>query len=1293
MKRNKKFLLIVIALVLCVSLVFSAVACNNNDNPGNETEESESELFTNGSFSSTSGSSYPLSPSNWTGAAGSTSSSDSYKTPTGSDNLIAGVISTDDKTYRSNRKTYGDAANPGAKGDDDNILMIYNKVSTVYKYTSASVTLEKSSYYKLSVWVKTIGIDKSVSDYNEGKSGAYIYVNGSAYAAFEAIDTEGEWKEYSVYIQSSDISSQTITVVLSLGTGSKMENSMTKGWAFFDSVTLENLSDVEEGSDKTAWTEEDFNKVEESDTVAKYTMKLADADFDYTTSTTSPYTPSKYTGVKGTGNGDDAPSSSDYVVKGILKTAETSNIVNSSTGSEITVNTHDGSAGRLMYMQNKKATAYGIRASVATRFAGGSLYYKLGIWVKTDIADTSKGLTIKLTDGTSDNTPYAVLENVNTAGAWTQVYLYVESNQFRNQDVYLEFWMGEGGADDTSTHVAGVAFIDDMSINTIEKSEYDNATQDATVLKTSFATDLTKLEKVNLGNFGEDNENNDITGRSKFGVVDTANWESGMFADIDNPLTPVDAENYKDVMVINNYLPSVYQVSNIYKDGDSVNTAGTYTVKPNTNYVFSMWIKTKDIDASTGVDISLVTYDSEKKYEDSKNAISTFTTLNTENLADYKSATNNDYTEIRFVVQGGSKEEVVGFNISLGSGTASNSSAHAKGYAFISTITVEEISASEYASTSTSTVVKTYSFVTSSGSAEVSSNGYFSQVDVKATQDLYDTDDKKVYDENGNLVGALGAPKNWTATNTDELKDGNVKGGVLSIANDEQKKNTGFDSINADNFYNGMPVQGFDKEKYPNVLAISGTSGYFGYKSNSISLSANSYYMVTVFAKMESGSIMTVTLETTTKAANETTVPIRETDAGIGTDWHQYTFLVSTSATSVSANLGLYIGNADVSVGGEMKTAYFTGATYTSISKDAYDKAVAAATTAGDIDKTVFVKEFNTDSFDSVKTSSDSISTPSNWTGAKIGDDASTDSDKLTAGVFNRKDGDWSWLNLDPDKEEDSVIVNAVYNNSVTNVGDNVLVIYNKQNNAYKYTSSSLSLKGDTYYRISVWVLTYGLGKDDSATISLKVNNLTYTFGKQTRTETNDIMRKVNTSTYTEEGKEAVGTWTQYNFYIKTEKDVAPTATLSVSLGYEKEENFLDGYLFVDNFTVDTITEEEFIERKHVEGEDPENVDESLIDESLVPNNYRIVFTQQNADAEEEPEEDDTTPENPANQYLWLWITSGVIGGLLIIAVIVVLIKKFAPKKGSKKLTKNGKRPSNDNNVVKKNTGRDKYSK
>lgn len=102
-----------------------------------------------------------------------------------------------------------------------------------------------------------------------------------------------------------------------------------------------------------------------------------------------------------------------------------------------------------------------------------------------------------------------------------------------------------------------------MSISDITAEEYAAATEGDNVYKHSFASEISEDSLVNLANFGEDNGEDAITGRSSFGVVDTENWESGSYADIENPKTPTSLAT--SVLTINNYLPSVYKVSNIYK--------------------------------------------------------------------------------------------------------------------------------------------------------------------------------------------------------------------------------------------------------------------------------------------------------------------------------------------------------------------------------------------------------------------------------------------------------------------------------------------------------------------------------------------------------------------------------------------------------------------------------------------------------------------------------------------------------------------------------------------------------
>ena len=199
--------------MLIVSMLALIVACDDKDGEGDETPNYSDTLFTNGNFDKASGENYPLAPSDWTGAPGSSSTSATLKTPNSSDDLAAGVIDIDkERNYRKQIRS----VQPGKIGKDNNVLTIYNKTATAYKYSSASITVEPNSIYKLSVWCKTELYPESHSAYNTWKNssskvkvskeftGAYIYVTGTAaYAAFQGIDTSGEWQEFVLYINTN----------------------------------------------------------------------------------------------------------------------------------------------------------------------------------------------------------------------------------------------------------------------------------------------------------------------------------------------------------------------------------------------------------------------------------------------------------------------------------------------------------------------------------------------------------------------------------------------------------------------------------------------------------------------------------------------------------------------------------------------------------------------------------------------------------------------------------------------------------------------------------------------------------------------------------------------------------------------------------------------------------------------------------------------------------------------------------------------------------------------------------
>ncbi|MDE6211154.1 MAG: hypothetical protein K2G42_04205, partial [Clostridia bacterium] len=631
-----------------------------------------------------------------------------------------GVVGTSSTNWRDLQKDYkhitssspgrGSSSENNKELDDDKVLMINNRKPTSYKYTSDSHTLDAKSYYKLSVDVKTI-LD---ADNTDDLAGAYIYVNGAAYAAWEAIDTHNEWKTYTAYIETSETTSGSITVVLSLGIGNGQTGHLTKGFAFFDNVVLEKVSEVDEDDkDAVEFTKADYDKITVTDEVAKYTMKVADSEFDYASSTTStPYTPSKYSQVAGFGSGDSASTSSSYVTKGIIDTARFSNegvrsslknlsdVLEKSGQSLDGLKTPEQSVGsRMLYMQNKLATAFGYRADTEMNFDLNK-FYKVSVYARTYL-EQGKAY-IKLTDGTNTDSNDFTIE-VDNNGQWQQYSFYVAANQFRSSTLKLELWLGYGGSNDKATHAVGVALFDLTTIQEITKADYDGATDSATNKKIDLLTSYENMSPVNLGGFAVQNPdklNAELAKRSTFKLIDTDNFANDDYFK-ENPGKPVDIENTmvlnSNVLAINNFAPTATTLSTLTVKDKVIDTSKLINIAPNKTYAISMYVKTKDINTSQGLTISLLRYNEEYKqgqeFEEAFTSVSSFSNLNTENLEDVKGF--NDYTLVTFYVLGEQIKDVrLAISISLGStgsGDAVDYASLAMGYGFVSSMYVESI--------------------------------------------------------------------------------------------------------------------------------------------------------------------------------------------------------------------------------------------------------------------------------------------------------------------------------------------------------------------------------------------------------------------------------------------------------------------------------------------------------------------------------------------------------------------------------------------------------------------------
>ena len=121
-----------------------------------------------------------------------------------------------------------------------------DKIGTAQAVSStSSVTLEKDEYAKITVAVNT---HKKLSG-NSADFGANIRVSTTvnsitqAQYAVKNIITNGEWKEYTIYVKGNNYTASSISVALGLGFGDKTSTYLdyVYGVAFFDNVKVEKI--------------------------------------------------------------------------------------------------------------------------------------------------------------------------------------------------------------------------------------------------------------------------------------------------------------------------------------------------------------------------------------------------------------------------------------------------------------------------------------------------------------------------------------------------------------------------------------------------------------------------------------------------------------------------------------------------------------------------------------------------------------------------------------------------------------------------------------------------------------------------------------------------------------------------------------------------------------------------------------------------------------------------------------------------------------------------------------------
>ena len=412
--------------------------------------------FSNGDFNSTTTGVIP-SPEKWNG-----DTINGMPTPT------SGVVDVRNFTTLTDtdKNNYGFPAsalplNTVSGASDDNILFINAKnVATSYGYTSEEYVWPVCSYYRISVYVKTVGVSNG--------RGASVSLNGlgdkeGVFYGINNIDTNGNWIKYTVFVKTTSVTSSNVSVTLALGC--EGDHSESSGVAFFDSVTVTSLSSYK------------FYQAvsnDDSDTVKTIIVDDGETMFDGGQfSGTANDFGTITAGVIQTIDATNGANIYDITnVRPAIEDEQTNGILAISTGYDASNSTYfDGYA-------SIKSKDFTVKRFERIRISGWFYAPAVSATDGTNIAINYKSSLAGASDAFTTSERKTLTASTNNAhNGWTQFVIYIAGSERCDFTANLELSIGTKENDDAT----GVAFFDDISYKKVSPSAYTNHSNDATL--------------------------------------------------------------------------------------------------------------------------------------------------------------------------------------------------------------------------------------------------------------------------------------------------------------------------------------------------------------------------------------------------------------------------------------------------------------------------------------------------------------------------------------------------------------------------------------------------------------------------------------------------------------------------------------------------------------------------------------------------------------------------------------------------------------------------------------------
>ena len=403
---------------------------------------------------------YPLTAQNWTVEGGNGL-------------LFDGVINTEESEYKKYVAKYNELKASGVEDIDnpyywatytnpknsrnsttepDNVMMLANIHESWQKLTSENISLEANSTYKLSFKYKTYSTTAQNASINISLYGE------DGFKLFEANDvsSNGEWKEYSIYLKSLE-GTNNAYIVIDFGT---TENNVA-GFAYFDNFELTTVESKEyENKVNTAEGNEDtFGVVDMSNFYLN--LPTNDITTDLNTSITPAYT------------GSVSSSDGSAINGGIVK----SDKFTENSPFYIEKETADEESKNVFFIQSQGVGSYTIQSNFNLDLKADT-YYALSFKLKTNFNYNNNGVELDKNKTYSYGATFGItgfdyMTSLVSNDGYETYTMYFHPTEDASGKLYIALVCD-------TTETAGSMAIYDIAFEESDETTYNSANDTAT---------------------------------------------------------------------------------------------------------------------------------------------------------------------------------------------------------------------------------------------------------------------------------------------------------------------------------------------------------------------------------------------------------------------------------------------------------------------------------------------------------------------------------------------------------------------------------------------------------------------------------------------------------------------------------------------------------------------------------------------------------------------------------------------------------------------------------------------